>query len=228
MSRSRTVAAPRPNRVGHVVPHAEQTDTELNPASGSVVSSSSQRSMRSLSVSRSMWIANVRPSDPVGAERTGTTHVSPLGSRVCVSKSNLSTRIWSRSDSARPSAPLLEPGRQAEGRAAKDLRWVPLYNVEFDTSPTCNWGVHAVYAEHDEPDAIRQDETGYEFVGRLEPISSDDRKDGVFYLRIAGGLTMFDAENLPADTTGGRAVRVRQQSLDVYPYDGPWVGSASE
>jgi len=56
----RTVAAPRPNRVGHVVPQAVQTDTDDSPFSGSVVPSWSQHSMRSVSVSRSMWIVNVR------------------------------------------------------------------------------------------------------------------------------------------------------------------------
>ena len=69
----RTVSAPAPNRVGQVFPQAEQTETEPSPFSGSVVPSWSQRSIRSVSVSRSMWIVNVQPSDPVGAERTGAS-----------------------------------------------------------------------------------------------------------------------------------------------------------
>ena len=32
-----TVAAPAPNRDGHVFPHAKQNDTDVNPFNGSVV-----------------------------------------------------------------------------------------------------------------------------------------------------------------------------------------------
>src|SRR5262249_32251004 len=53
---TRTVAAPRPNRVGQVTPQAVQTDTVARPPSGSVVPSWSQRSIRCSSVPDSMWI----------------------------------------------------------------------------------------------------------------------------------------------------------------------------
>jgi hypothetical protein len=72
----RTVSAPFPNLVGQVFPQALQTETVESPASGSVVPAWSQRSIRSVSVSRSMWIVNVRPSDPVGAERTGRLYAT--------------------------------------------------------------------------------------------------------------------------------------------------------
>src|SRR5262249_36421218 len=68
-----TASAPAPNRVGQVAPHSEQTETDASPARGSVVPSWSQRSIRSVAVSLSMWIVNVQPSDSVGAERTRTT-----------------------------------------------------------------------------------------------------------------------------------------------------------
>jgi hypothetical protein len=54
----RVVGPTTPNRVGHVLPHSVQDDTGDSPPSGSVVPSWSQRSMRSVGVSLSMWIVN--------------------------------------------------------------------------------------------------------------------------------------------------------------------------
>jgi hypothetical protein len=71
LATSLTVAAPTPNRAGQVAPQAVQTAIELTPASGSVVPSWSQRSIRSVSVSHSMLIVIPRPSRVAsGAGRT--------------------------------------------------------------------------------------------------------------------------------------------------------------
>jgi hypothetical protein len=40
-------------------------------------------------------------------------------------------------------------------------------------------------------------------------------------MRIAGSLHLVGVKGLPADA-GGRRVRVRQKTLDVYPHGGPY------
>jgi hypothetical protein len=57
----RTVAAPAPNRAGHVLPHSLHTDTDAEPFNGSVVPSWSQRSMRWSSVSHSTFKVTLTP-----------------------------------------------------------------------------------------------------------------------------------------------------------------------
>src|SRR5262245_60917264 len=61
----------RANRVSQVFAQAVETETVESPASGSVVPWWSQHSMQSVSVSRSMWIVNVRSSFSAGGRTDG-------------------------------------------------------------------------------------------------------------------------------------------------------------
>jgi hypothetical protein len=96
------------------------------------------------------------------------------------------------------------------------------FDVEFTTEPDCVWELDVTDASPDEPDAIVQAEDAYELVGRVEaPILPEDVPDGAFCMRIAGSLHLVGVKGLPADA-GGRRVRVRQKTLNVYPHGGPY------
>jgi hypothetical protein len=55
---------------------AEQIETATSPLSGSVVPLWSHDSMRSVVVSRSMWIVNIQPSNPSGLDGRGDSNAS--------------------------------------------------------------------------------------------------------------------------------------------------------
>jgi hypothetical protein len=104
------------------------------------------------------------------------------------------------------------------------------YDVEFDTDPTCVWGIHVTDAQPDEPDSIRQTEDGFEFVGRAEDVSSDDLLDGVFCLRVADSLFLFDAEGCPPTRVGvGTGAPTDAYNLAVWlpSEDGGWSTARS-
>jgi hypothetical protein len=103
--------------------------------------------------------------------------------------------------------------------------------IEFDTDPTCVWGVDVVEVSPDEPDRITEDAEGWWFVGKIlgiEPdsdsyfdggrfISEVDLEDGIFTLRLGPHMSgLLAAEGLPRDAAG-RHVRVRQTRVHLYP-----------
>jgi hypothetical protein len=89
-------------------------------------------------------------------------------------------------------------------------------SVEFESGPTCVWRRDVAFVSTNQPDAIVRDAEGYLFIGEVESVPEDDRRDGIFYLRTFGSLIMLDADEVAANAVGSR-VRVRQQHLAVLP-----------